>query len=227
MIKELGINVPSKVRQTDHWRNRARYHSLLDKWDHEGEYVTFEKNVNYLIDFRMPKRMHQHNPEAKFIVLMRNPVNRTISQYYHNRRKPNREKLSFREAITRENSRIESEKRRMKRDAEYSVHGYGTYGYVQQSKYIEQLEHWFDYFPQEQFLFLEFEQFFTSPEDEIQNVFEFLDLPKQNITVDRAFNTGDYQSDIDEELIRELKDEFRPYNERLSERIGQDFNWGY
>jgi len=110
MTKELGINVPNRVWQTDHWRNRARYHSLLDKRGHKGECITFEKNVNYLIDFRIPKRMHQHNPEAKSIVLMRNPIDRTIRQYYHNQRKPNREKLSFREAIEREESRIEPKK---------------------------------------------------------------------------------------------------------------------
>jgi len=115
----------------------------------------------------------------------------------------------------------------MKRDDEYSVHGYSTYGYVQQSKYIDQSEHWFDYFPQEQFLFLEFEQFFSNLESKIQAVFEFLDIPKQDIKVDRAFNTGDYQRDLDEELIRELKNEFKPYNERLSQRIGQDFSWRY
>jgi hypothetical protein len=84
-----------------------------------------------------------------------------------------------------------------------------------------------DYFPRERFLFLEFEEFFSNPEKGLQDVFEFVGVSEQQVTIDRKFNTGDYESDFDSELIADLKDDFKPYNERLYDLVGREFGWGY
>jgi hypothetical protein len=115
----------------------------------------------------------------------------------------------------------------MQEDESYPMKYYGHYAYKQRSKYINQIDNWLDYFPRNQFLFLEFEEFFSQPEKGIQEVFEFVGVAKQPVEINRKFNTGDYQRDIDDSIIKDLREEFRPFNQKLYNLIGRDLNWGY
>ncbi|WP_019505056.1 sulfotransferase domain-containing protein [Pleurocapsa sp. PCC 7319] len=106
----------------------------------------------------VPQRIYSINPNAKFIYLVRDPVDRTYSSYLHNLN-TGREHQSFGEAIRND------------------------YFYLDISNYYGQLTLWLEYFPLKSFLFLLFEDLKHNPEQVAKQCFEFLEIDSENIQV--------------------------------------------
>ncbi len=100
----------------------------------------------------VPEYIKRISPGARFIYILRDPVIRTFSAYWHQVRS-GVEKNSLESAI-KQNSY-----------------------YLRTSHYAGQLELYLDHFAMENFLFLNFEDLITSPEKTAQQCFRFLDLP--------------------------------------------------
>lgn len=109
---------------------------------------------------KIPERIHVLIPDAKFIYILRNPVERTYAGYWHNVR-AGREKRNFIEAI--------------KYDPIY----------LDISNYYGQLEVWFKYFSIESFKFILFESLKANPEGAARDCFKHLGLDE---SVDIYFN---------------------------------------
>ena len=97
----------------------------------------------------VPKKVFSVNPQARFIYLLRDPVERTYSSYWFGVRHG----IENREfgAVIRNGSRR-----------------------VDMSDYCGQLSLWLDYFPLDSFLFLLFEDMKESPEHAARECFEFI-----------------------------------------------------
>lgn len=78
------------------------------------------------------ERIHTATPEAKFVYIVRDPIERVYSAYWHNVR-AGREKRAFLEAVT------------------------NNHHYLSPSRYGTQIARYLDLFPRENFLFLVFE----------------------------------------------------------------------
>jgi hypothetical protein len=102
----------------------------------------------------VPGRIHSVSPEAKFIYLLRDPVERTYSGYWHNVR-TGRENRSFREAL-RENP-----------------------FYLEVSDYYGQLTLWLEYFSLDSFCFVLFEDLVESPAWVASKCFTFFGVDSQ------------------------------------------------
>jgi hypothetical protein len=101
-------------------------------------------------------------PEAKFIVSLRDPVERAWSHYSMLRAR-NREALSFEEALEREPERL--------RDRG----SWSRYGYARKGLYAEQLEALFGLVPRERILVLIFERdVIARPQETFQRLCRFL-----------------------------------------------------
>ena len=96
----------------------------------------------YLFHPLVPQRAHALVPDAKLIVLLRDPVRRAYSHYWHERDK-GRESLSFEDAIAAEpdtdRSRSTSGSRAVRSSAA-QTHQY--FSYLARGRYAEQLERW-------------------------------------------------------------------------------------
>lgn len=187
----------------------------------EGHLITGEATTRYIDHYKAAERLHQHFPQAKFVVMMRNPVERTISDY-HLLVKMGVLKESLDQLIDRlKNLRHKSEK-----DLEK---------WVQQprwvddplatSLYVYHLRKWLPLFPREQFLFLKSESFYSNPAETLQKVFHFLELPDYQLTSYKQFNSGSYTA-ISVESKDELTDFFKPHNQKLEEELDLCFEWG-
>ena len=192
--------------------------------------LTGEATPDYLIDPYTPQRMFELWPNFKLIVLLRNPVDRAISHYYHNlaisKRAVNkkREPLSFKKAIEKEIERLKLEKEKLINDQNYRSLNHRQYSYLERGIYVEQLEKWMSVFPREQFLILKSEEFFQHPNLIVNQVFDFLGLPNHQITNNRKYNQRSYQP-IEPEIRTTLAKYFKPYNQRLEEFLGMKFDW--
>ena len=90
-------------------------------------------------------------PHAKLIVLLRDPVRRAYSHYWHERDK-GREKLSFEDAIAAEPERIDREHERLARGEIERSAAHQYFSYLARGRYAEQIERWLRFYPRERLL---------------------------------------------------------------------------
>ncbi|PGZ96167.1 sulfotransferase [Bacillus pseudomycoides] len=199
---------------------RSQFPLLLEcnkKW------ITGEASPYYVFHPHAPKRIFQIMPKVKLIVLLRNPIDRAYSHYYHQVRMGT-EPLSFKEAIEKEETRLKPEIMKMLEDENYHSLPYQYYSYLARGRYVEQLKTWMNLFPVEQFLILKSEDFYSNPEMVFHRVLDFLELPRYQLKQYTKDNPGNYLK-MDLQLRNELFTYFKPYNRQLYEYLGVDFHW--
>ncbi len=185
--------------------------------------VSGEASPFYLFHPLASERVRRTVPEARLVVMLRDPVQRAYSHYSHNLRRGT-ESLSFEEAIERERERLAGERERMVRDEGYYAHNYRVYSYLSRGIYVDQLRHWRTFFPEGQFLFLKSEDFFSAPAATVESVARFLGLPSKGSGSYKNYNQGGYKG-MAASTRERLVDYFRPHNERLYEYLDRDFGW--
>jgi hypothetical protein len=185
--------------------------------------ITGEATPYYMFHPLAPKRISDLVPQAKFIALLRNPVDRAYSHYQHVVRK-GIETLSFEEAIEAEPERLRGEREKMIADERYRGLKYGFHSYLARGIYVDQLRVWFDLFPREQLLILNSESFFSDQATTFGTVLKFLNLPGYKLRTTRKSNVGRY-SQMNPATREKLIKYFKPYNEQLYKLLGQEYNW--
>jgi hypothetical protein len=110
-------------------------------------------------------RIREYNPAMKFIVILRNPIERAFSQWNMQRTR-RAEPLDFLEAV-------EAEPRRIAAAAPKQLR---KFSYVDRGRYAEQLERAFRLFPRERFLVIKYEEFRARQREMVEAVFRFFNL---------------------------------------------------
>ncbi|MGB7891933.1 MAG: tetratricopeptide repeat protein [Microcoleus sp.] len=182
----------------------------------EGEeFLTGEASPSYFDYREAPERLYSLFPEAKLIVLLRNPVDRAISQFY---------RLTGLNWEARSLDRVISDEvERLSQNPEYII-GEEPGNYLARGRYIEFIKNWRNFFPPEQLLILKSEDFYSGAATTVKQVLEFLDLPEYQLSEYQNANPGSYQP-INESVRDRLSDYFRPYNQELEEYLGRQFDW--
>ncbi len=186
------------------------------------QFMTGEATPRYLVHPKAPERIANLIPNCKFIVLLRNPIDRAYSHYkmeYSNKR----EKLSFEEAIKNEKERIEGEYEKMENGDQYSAKYY-WFSHLDAGLYIKHLERWFSVFPRKQFFIEKSEELFENPESTYNKILNFLELPSFSLPIYKKFKSKTYKK-LEPELRKKLGNFFKPYNEKLYDFLGTDFGW--
>lgn len=186
-------------------------------------FMTGEASPFYLLNPLVPRIVKKKIPNVKLIVLLRNPIDRTFSQYKQIHR-DNQEPFSFEEALKKEKFRTKEDWENLIENGLNGNRDHAKYSYLSGSLYYEQIKTWMDLFPREQFLILKSEDFFENPSKITSLVLEFLELPNFEINVIKKYNVGDYQ-EIDESNKKYLAEFLKPHNEKLYKLLGRNFNW--
>ena len=93
-----------------------------------------------------------------------------------------------------------------------------------ESLYIYYLKEWMNIFPREQFLIIKSENLFENPSATMKQVYKFMNLQDNYIAKYSNCNPGSY-APIPDNLRHQLVDFFRPYNQQLEEYLGMKFDW--
>lgn len=216
LTKEIGFfDLPGVYANGIRWY-LSHYPQIPD-----GEnFITGEASPGYLYRHDVEKRVFQAFPNVKLIVMMRNPVDRTISAYHHSVRW-NGELRSIDEVIDSEMEMIKglsdpSDIRKSKVKFEPR--------HVVWSLYYYFLKNWMEVFPKKQFLVLNSEDFFANPEKVLNQVFNFLNLPTYKLQSYPVYQSGG-SYDKSEKLKSKLSDFFKPHNQKLEEVLDRKLNW--
>ncbi len=189
----------------------------------DQNYLLFDKSPYYLFHPLAPERAHSLYPNLKIIIILRNPVDRAYSQYWHNKRRENREPLSFEEAIAAEPERIQGEEEKMIANPRYFSHAHMHCSYLSRGVYITQVQRWLDYFPKEQVMIISSTDLHTNTDRVINKLFNFLGVPEfHDLKVRKSKSNYD---PMNPKLRQKLIDYFRPHNEELEAFLGREFNW--
>jgi hypothetical protein len=177
--------------------------------------ITGEATADYLFHPLVPERARHLVPEARLIVVLRNPVERAYSGWRLMQR-TGIDRRPFDEAVRRELEvlTISADQRPSPSIGEYLARGL----------YATQLERLFRFFPQDRVLLLSSEDLFGRPASVMNVVQDFLGLERRELGPFEPMNSAPGPR-LDPVLGAELADFFRPHNERLYELVSRDFRW--
>ena len=185
----------------------------------QGIAMTGESSPDYLPNPDAAKRLKALTPDAKLILLLRDPVTRAFS-HYHYRKVRGRESLSFEQAVENNLNSLKKEQQGVELLRDHANYT----SYLGRGLYMPQLRHWFEEFPKEQFLVVSSEDFSTDAQSVYADVTEFLNLPAHSLINTNKHNTGKYKK-MANSTRQDLIDYFRPHNQELFKFAGREFDW--
>jgi hypothetical protein len=178
----------------------------------------------YMVHPHAPGRIAKEYPTAKILVVLRNPVDRAYSHFFHERGIGHEPLTSFEEAIDREPERLKGEEERMLADPAYYSFAHQNFSYVSRGFYAEQLEHLFALFPRQNVKVLSSGELSKETACAMAGVFQFLGLPSSGQEKFRHENARGYPP-MDAGIRQRLQAVFAPHNERLFGLLGVDYGW--
>jgi len=188
-------------------------------------FVTGEATPRYVEHPHALKRIKKILPNAKFIVLMRNPIDRAFSHYNMNMTSE-LEYLTFEDALKHEKKRIHGRYEKMQRVEGYYSWDYDIFGYLEHGIYVKYLKRWMDVFPREQFLILQTEEFKKNTSDVYNNALQFLNLPENTLKEYTLHKKLENKKRVMKpETRKQLVEYFKPHNEELYKFLGRNFHW--
>lgn len=191
-----------------------------------GAALTGEATPYYLFHPAAPMRIKALIPNVKLLAVLRDPVQRALSHYQHERRL-GVESLSFEAAIDAEGDRIGSgevsDLGRLDDDPDYAFR-HQNFAYLARGRYAEQLERFLEYFPPSQLMVIRSEDLFAQPTVVYRQATDFLDLAPRPLLDYPQFNASRGML-LDPPTERRLRDYFAPHNERLENLLGRSMGW--
>jgi len=177
----------------------------------------------YIFHPEAPARVRRLLPEARLIVLLRDPVERTLSQYFHARRL-GFEPLDLEEALAAEEQRLAGAGAALAApDGRHRSHQ--EHSYLARSRYELQLPRWQALFAPEQLLVLRSEDLFRHPEALWPRLLSFLELDSSPLPIlPQPGNAGAGEAAaVPVELRQSLRQQLEPTYDWVARTYG--FRW--
>jgi len=189
--------------------------------DAKVRFVSGEATATYMSSSRCKNRIFAAYPDTRLIALVRDPVDKAISHFHHDR-KVGFEHRTLEEAITQELDILEALDRPWHEPTDFWK---TQRGYVWSSMYAYFLEDWLTVFPKEQLLVLLSEDLYAKPAETTARVYAHLRLPDHRLAQYDIHYKGDYDKGLAPRLRARLTRFFAPHNARLEEMIGRRLHW--
>jgi len=213
-----------------HYYDQRRYtgwnvHDYICRFPRRNQDVlSGESTPFYLRHPHAPKWVRHDFPDIRLIVILRNPTERAYS-HYQQRIRNGKTVESLQNLVSLEQKIMEGRWRSFFMDETDQYRDVIELSYLSRGRYLEQLEHWLEYFPRTRFLIIFSEELYTNQVRELNRVAKFLDISAfPNNFSCPPVKVGKYDS-IDKHSKTILDDYFAPYNEKLFEFLGMKSIW--
>lgn len=196
-----------------------------------GEPIVGEsRHRNLYLPYVAP-RIFDYNPDARLLIILRNPVERAISHWWHWYSR-GKETLRLREALAADLKRIEAgyrleteyEQAIYKRTASEDCKGM-LRTYLDSGYYDDQIQRYLALFPRDRLKVVLFEDFSRDPQAVLLDAGDFLGAdPRPIFRLDHAPRKQGRSvpaKHIDKATVSWLIEHFRPHNLRLEEMLEQ------
>jgi Sulfotransferase domain len=186
--------------------------------------VTGESSPYYLFNPYVPARVARDLPQARFIVLLRDPVKRAYSHYWE-RVDNGVEPLGFAAALAAEPDRLAGETERMAADPYYYSRPHDWYTYRERGCYATQLQRWFDAVGRDRVLVIVSEDMYGDPQPVMDEMAAFLGIDPAPI---ESFDRHNHRpaEPMAAAVAAELREYYQPHNAALAALLGRELPWG-
>lgn len=233
-IEHPEIYVPEEIDRTNffsmnYYKGFEWYKAFYKNLGEEK--VIGDTTPEYIKDPLAPSRIHIFNPDAKIIFVVRNPIDRAFSLWWHQKRKGHIN-YEFNDVLERKNVG--------------SFHLYDDW--IVSGFYFHWIESFRKLFGDEQIKVVLYEDLVDDAQGFIKEVFRFLDVDDSFLPsiINTRVNTGKrsmkdlsikdrikkvikpddgYQKGMDKHIRAELQKIFAQENQRLSEYLGRDLSF--
>ena len=211
--------------------------------------LTVEKTPSYFVSASVAQRVYNMSRDIRLLVVVRDPVTRALSDFTQAQFKRRRRRQSFHPDVNLDTDRRSSFERRAFIDAEHNVID-TSWSAIDIGLYERHARHWLEVFPRQQIHFVDGEQLITDPAAQLFNVQTFLGLPpliternfyfnktkgfpclvRRPRTSDESVHClgktkGRTHPTVYVEVLKKLRDFYRPYNAKFYELTGDNFGW--
>ena len=205
--KELHYFDTESEKTLDWYKNQFK--------DANANQICGEITPFYMFHPCAPERIKKTIPRARLIVLLRDPVERTISQFNHSTKR-GFENLSIEKALEAEEERLEKG----------NIYSFQKHSYFNRSLYLKQLDRYEKLFNRNQIIVLKSESMFEQGKHTIKKLRKFLQIKEEmNIEVPVA-NKGTLTSQKVSNKTRKLLEE-RLKETAIGIRKRYGFGWDW
>lgn len=175
-----------------------------------------EATPGYFSSARVPERLHSTLPNAKLVLCLRNPVDRTLSHYF----------MDVREG--RQSQTLEQILEKLEKKSNLFDNNQQNFLdkiplCFSDSFYYFHLRKWLKFFPLSQIQIINSQDLFQSPNEIVNDVFEFIGLEKYETLDFKIRNEGQY-SRVSDSIRHQISSLFEPQNRLLEKLTGRKFN---
>ena len=139
--------------------------NTLDKYDSlfvQKESVVYgEASVSYLFYENVAEDIKKYNPDAKIIIMLRNPIERAFSHYL----------MDYRLGLISDSFENVLAKKSKHKNAHLFYQQY-----IEVSKYSRQIQRYLDFFEKDNILFIDYEDFKKNVSKTVDQVYNFLNI---------------------------------------------------
>ncbi|MFV0458027.1 MAG: sulfotransferase domain-containing protein [Actinomycetales bacterium] len=191
-----------------------------------GPVVTGEASPYYLFHPLAPARAAQALPDGRFVVLLRDPVQRTISHYQERRRQQMEPLATLEEALAAEPTRLHGHQEALIRGDLARSYPHEHQGYLLQSRYHLGIRRWLGQIRRDQLLVLDSRDYYRNPQHTCDLVFDFLGIAGHQIRPAPPRNATT-KTEVDPATRAFLQDELRDGVHELQDLLEMRFDWAW
>ena len=183
-IEEVGPNYRNLLALV---RDEEKYLSLFQPKDFEN--ILGESSVSYLYDIKASRKIHEKIPDAKIVMILRDPIERAYSHFLYDLRHGVHTTFDFLEAL--------------KEDYDKEKKGIGfTHLYIEYGMYSSQVQRYIDLFGASNVKVVIYEdEFRPRTKETVQDIIRFLGLKSEGPPDDIIQKTFNASSDLSSGLF--------------------------
>lgn len=217
-----------EIEMNEPWWPEPKFFMTPDSENHVADYlkkyfsekpvkVRGEKSASYIESNDAAARISRCFPDAKIIFILRDPIDRAISNYWYTAHHKHENK-SVDEALTSEEAQ--------ERPYDRSRISVSPYSYLKRSNYVHYMDMYSEYFDKEQIKILVFEQFIEN-QKAVSSLFEFLGVDPDFVPPMLHEKVNEYGAPSEADAVNKdtelfLRNYFKEPNEQLSSKYGVD-----
>lgn len=210
-------------------RGPEYYHSCFP--EAAAKQIVFESTPNYFVNASARSRIYDYNPRLKIIILLRNPVHRFVSQFFHFHAmalddQTLKEEGKANEKWEGDSTRLDDIFERYRAGREDPLH------YFASGEYIVHLREWENMFGRENIHYVLSDEFAADPALTVGKVLRFINLPQCRLKNQRHNRKYDWlrkhpelSEQITDDHVHALYEHYRPYNQALYDYFKKDYRW--
>ncbi|MDQ1104572.1 sulfotransferase family protein [Nocardioides zeae] len=189
-----------------------------------GGAFTVEADPLLLHDPRAAGRARAVLPDARVVVLLRDPVARAHS-HYRERVKAGVEGLGFPEALAAEAGRTAGELDRLRERPAYYARAWDWYAYRARGEYAGPVAAWTAAYGEDRVLVLRSEDLYADPTGTLRRVTDFAGMDPVAAGPSSTRRNRAPGVDLDGDVAEELRAHYEPHNKDLARQLGTEIWW--